>query len=662
MLSFTPLISAIDRDPIWSSLKQLPSAGDDGDGTTIVNDCLQPLWETANPLIKTVQCSAHGWNKRPKPKPGQTPRRVFDMFIVNNEIDMMEARMHELDSLVDVFVVVEASMTHQGRWKSSMVKPHWKARFKRFAHKVIHVWVDIQFDCRVWPWACENYQREKMLQGFVHANGQPDDVVLISDVDEFPRPEYVHALQSCDFDSRTRQRAARVVLGGHHFWYSGHCRRTDAQWEGGPTAATGRSLMLYGAHQIRRRYTGWGRPGRRGGRKTDRGNTKAGWKELSQSLPAGEVRDDAHAAYLNGSLTTRPFMAYMEPAEADLALHAALVKLQHLRKRGMRTQLLTNSSWHFSYFMTPEQIALKYRSANVGRLSMEQPPSFHFEQAMQCGSPQHATWRFEYVPHLTDNEVPIFVLRNRCRMRIFFRYSRSPGAWLANDYAPKIDGNATSRVIDEGNASSLPRRGMGSNFSNATSGLPASALCKSGRRSDRDVVCCEAACSFCGGPGCSLLGRPGQCCASKVLRRGRNCLSPDDTGCVLQTSDSAASGMLRKGGGAMASASHLMPVAHASGRPQTSPEGTSSAFAFKNVSGCCPDAVPEPGVMGRCLWMSEQGKCAKGRSFRTQCPVACGVCSICHVHPMRAAYNKLWSSRPAGHRRARAHSRVAGGR
>ena len=416
-------------DPVWSQLKLLPSAGDAPDLIPYVNDCTARLKPVGRLRHETTQCIANNFTGVSSAK----RRRVFDMFLINGEIDLMEARLAELNEYVDVFVVVEASKTHQGLRKSSVLKDHWKTRFSRFSAKLIHVWVDVQrFDCKFWPWVCENYQREKMLDGFLRANGRDEDVVITSDLDEFPRAATVSMLRWCDLDGGSRP--TRLKLAGDHFWYSAHCRRVR-QWDLGPVVVSGRSLRRWGAHQIRGPYSAWGSI--EGPPKVDRGWTRArGWSDLSQALPTGPVRTEAQRDYQNGTLTTRAFMPHIE--RANPAFHAALAQLELLDEVGMQTLVATKSSWHFSYFMSPQQIQLKYRSANVGSKFRHNVPSTYYRLAMKCRAPQHAKWVFEYVDTITESEVPRFVLLNRCRMRVFYGYSHHPGAWLSNDYAPNM--------------------------------------------------------------------------------------------------------------------------------------------------------------------------------------------------------------------------------
>ena len=76
--------------------------------TMSVDNCSTDVPPTlvANPS-SSVDCGQHSW----RPWDASKPRRVFDMFIVNGEIDLLEARLASLFSIVDVFVAVEASKT-----------------------------------------------------------------------------------------------------------------------------------------------------------------------------------------------------------------------------------------------------------------------------------------------------------------------------------------------------------------------------------------------------------------------------------------------------------------------------------------------------------------------------------------------------------------------
>jgi beta-1,4-mannosyl-glycoprotein beta-1,4-N-acetylglucosaminyltransferase len=111
--------------------------------------------------------------------------RVFDCFPFFNELDVLDIRLAELDPLVDHFVVVEATRTFTGKPKPLYFADN-RARYERYAHKIIHVVVDdIPLDAPT-HWVRESHQRESIMRGL--GGAKPDDVIVISDCDEIPRP------------------------------------------------------------------------------------------------------------------------------------------------------------------------------------------------------------------------------------------------------------------------------------------------------------------------------------------------------------------------------------------------------------------------------------------------------------------------------------------
>lgn len=122
---------------------------------------------------------------------------IYDCFLFFNELDLLEIRLNELDDVIDKFVLVESSRTF-----SSKTKPYYfdqnRDRFKRFLHKIIHVKVD---DLPPIPprqgrmgtfhnrHDVESFQRNCVSRGLVDCN--PNDIILLSDIDEIPRPQSV---------------------------------------------------------------------------------------------------------------------------------------------------------------------------------------------------------------------------------------------------------------------------------------------------------------------------------------------------------------------------------------------------------------------------------------------------------------------------------------
>lgn len=111
---------------------------------------------------------------------------IWDCFMFNNELDMLECRLVELEQIPNLrHVLVEADVDHQDHPKPLHFKEN-RGRFDRWEDRIVHV---IARDLPTTgddpdPWAREHAQREWFRAGLVDA--QPDDVVLQSDIDEIP--------------------------------------------------------------------------------------------------------------------------------------------------------------------------------------------------------------------------------------------------------------------------------------------------------------------------------------------------------------------------------------------------------------------------------------------------------------------------------------------
>jgi beta-1,4-mannosyl-glycoprotein beta-1,4-N-acetylglucosaminyltransferase len=109
-------------------------------------------------------------------------RRVYDCFLFNDELDLLEARLEWLDEYVSYFVIVEATRTLSGRLKPLYFSEH-RARFAAWAEKIRLVVVDDLPSEGGDRWVAEIRQRDAVLDAL--ADARSEDVVVISDVDEF---------------------------------------------------------------------------------------------------------------------------------------------------------------------------------------------------------------------------------------------------------------------------------------------------------------------------------------------------------------------------------------------------------------------------------------------------------------------------------------------
>ena len=98
--------------------------------------------------------------------------RIIDCTLVFNEMNMMNTRLHELDDVVDVFVMAEALQTHTGKPKPlhCSINEHL---FAKFLHKILRVCVDLskvtpdpgkEADKRATAWKRENAQRHALVE------------------------------------------------------------------------------------------------------------------------------------------------------------------------------------------------------------------------------------------------------------------------------------------------------------------------------------------------------------------------------------------------------------------------------------------------------------------------------------------------------------------
>lgn len=112
---------------------------------------------------------------------------IYDCFTFFNELELLNLRLHELDGVVDRFVLVEATQTHTNRPKPLHFSAN-RAQFAAFHDKIIHVVVD-DMPQSANPWVPENFQRKCIARGLTGC--RPDDFILVSDLDEIPRATVV---------------------------------------------------------------------------------------------------------------------------------------------------------------------------------------------------------------------------------------------------------------------------------------------------------------------------------------------------------------------------------------------------------------------------------------------------------------------------------------
>lgn len=146
-------------------------------------------WHTVSTAIgeifehSKIYCLAELWWAEKIEKTGL----IYDCFTFFNELDILEIRLNELDSVVDKFVLVEATTTHTGLPKPLYFANN-KARFAKFLDKIIHVVVNLPKEGDTW--VRERAQRD-LIAPILKERCLPGDIIMVSDADEIPRMETV---------------------------------------------------------------------------------------------------------------------------------------------------------------------------------------------------------------------------------------------------------------------------------------------------------------------------------------------------------------------------------------------------------------------------------------------------------------------------------------
>ena len=130
--------------------------------------------------------------------------KIFDCFMYFDEEVVLDLRLNTLDRYVDYFVIVESTFTHRGD-RRNLKFDHKK--FEKFKDKIIYLTFDKEPDGIEAVYE-NDYEGEKSRKYILNAakreNGQrdyivnglqkasPEDLILISDVDEIPNLEEIN--------------------------------------------------------------------------------------------------------------------------------------------------------------------------------------------------------------------------------------------------------------------------------------------------------------------------------------------------------------------------------------------------------------------------------------------------------------------------------------
>lgn len=185
--------------------------------------------------------------------------QVWDCFLFNDELDLLSFRLSELEECVNFFVLVEATRTFRGDAKPLHYAEN-QSRYECYSSKIRHIVVEDMPALVDTPFMREKHQHAAILKGLVGV--QPDDLVLVGDVDEIPKREVVRELQS------QMKEPTRLVIN-HSIYFANW--KLPIQWTDGTMACRG--------NQLEDRTMGLvlGKPDALWEERTDRMVNHAGW-------------------------------------------------------------------------------------------------------------------------------------------------------------------------------------------------------------------------------------------------------------------------------------------------------------------------------------------------------------------------------------------------
>ena len=127
--------------------------------------------------------------------------KIFDCFMFFDEEILLDLRLNYLNNYVDKFVIVESLYTHSGEKRKLLFDIN---TFRKFKDKILYIVADKEPDniSKISTTDSEdkknskyilnaakreNFQRNYIQKGLAKAN--PEDMILISDLDEIPNLE-----------------------------------------------------------------------------------------------------------------------------------------------------------------------------------------------------------------------------------------------------------------------------------------------------------------------------------------------------------------------------------------------------------------------------------------------------------------------------------------
>jgi beta-1,4-mannosyl-glycoprotein beta-1,4-N-acetylglucosaminyltransferase len=146
-------------------------------------------------------------------------KNLYDFFIFSNEKKMLNFRFHELNEVVDKFIIVESDKTFTGVHKGLNFNIDDYSKFK---DKIIYKPFIADFSS--YAWTNEYQQRRYLKSGYDDLPIGNDDLIVLSDVDEIPDPLVLNRFKNENF------KGIRTFY--HDLYYNNFRTKKIHKWSG----------------------------------------------------------------------------------------------------------------------------------------------------------------------------------------------------------------------------------------------------------------------------------------------------------------------------------------------------------------------------------------------------------------------------------------------
>ncbi len=148
---------------------------------------------------------------------------IYDYFLFFNELDILDIRLHELDPVVDYFVLVESTHTFSGVPKPLIFDAN-RHKFQKFANKILYLRVGYANS----PHPFENEAQQRDAAALLLTQIGDQDIVMISDVDEIPKASIVKEAAQTSLS----QNASVTIQQSLSFYYLNNLCTSHPVWPG----------------------------------------------------------------------------------------------------------------------------------------------------------------------------------------------------------------------------------------------------------------------------------------------------------------------------------------------------------------------------------------------------------------------------------------------